>query len=260
MGAVQWLPVEDHPLADARRQALNVAQWLARLSNSYRAGEPGQPDLALRWRDDGSIATPEFDRDITVELHLRDLSMTFCEAGKPVPHEIDVEERSPAQVEAWILVELLHRGVDRKRFSLALPYEIPDLMSGDAFDYAPEACQAELAELNNWYRNAGAALARVARNAGGGAQVVCLPRNLHLAVFLPVNDSGVHPMIRVGFAPGDEEIEEPYFYVSAETSSAKEKCGAILKASQILAAETPGAAVDSFLDEAVASVRHQAMN
>ena len=58
-------------------------------------------------------------------MRLPTLEMQFHEHGKPVPHILDPEEHSPAEVEAWMLVELLHRGVDREKFSKTLPYSNP---------------------------------------------------------------------------------------------------------------------------------------
>lgn len=251
MSVVQWIPigsVAPDVMGDARRQALSVTQWLARVTNSYVAHEPGNGHLQLRWRNDsGSIVTPGFENACTVELHLRDLSMTFCEDGKAVPHKIDVEERSPAQVEAWFLVELLHRGIDRGRFSLALPYEIHGLITGDAEDYSPETYQAGLIELTRWFQNAGAALTRAATEAGASGEVVCLPNNLHLAAYVPVDKGGMNRTIRIGFAPGDEVITQPYFYVAAHDAPRTE----VLTASVIVTGEDPSAIVDTFLRNAL---------
>ena len=84
-----------------------------------------------------------------------------------MPHILDPEEHSPAEVEAWILVELLHRGLDREQFSKALPYTIKNLMSGDAEDYSPQACAEGLTQLATWFRAAASVVSNV------GASCVC---------------------------------------------------------------------------------------
>ena len=92
------------------------------------------------------------------------LQMWFLANGRRVPHSFDPEGRSPAEAEAWVLVELLHRGIEPTRFTKTLPYDLPDLMSGDAQQYSPQSYAAELFELAAWYHNAaanfGAAAAR----------------------------------------------------------------------------------------------------
>lgn len=89
-----------------------------------------------------------------MELILPELILTFTEHGVPVRHDFELEGHTQAHVEAWILVELLHRDVDRTRFSKALPYDVSALMTGDAIEFSPEAYTAELEALAGWYEHA----------------------------------------------------------------------------------------------------------
>ena len=145
------------------------------------------------------FVTKTFEHGLALELRLPGLEMQFQERGEPVPHVLDPEERSPAEVEAWILVELLHRGLDRDKFIKSLPYTIANLMSGDAEDYSPQACAAGLAQLTAWFRAASAVLSTHGR-------VVCLPQTLTLEV---ASGRGTPA---VGFSPGSAERDEPHFF------------------------------------------------
>ena len=78
------------------------------------------------------------------------LHMQFLEHGRPAPHVLDMDDRSPAHVEGWILVELLHRGVDRERFSKALPFEVQNAMWGDHEKFSTADYEAEIAALSQW--------------------------------------------------------------------------------------------------------------
>ena len=104
-------------LAQARTETINLVQWLARIANSYASDTvPGaRTDLEFR-ATDGAFVTKQFGDGIALELRLPSLELQFLAHGAPVPHVFDPEEHSPAEVEAWILVELLHRGVDREDF------------------------------------------------------------------------------------------------------------------------------------------------
>jgi len=121
---------EKESFLKARELTLNIVQWLARIANSYVADRSTKDRLTLDFRTDGSFVTKTFEHGLALELRLPSLEMQFQERGKLVPHILDPEERSPAEVEAWILVELLHRGLDRERFSKSLPYAVANLMSG----------------------------------------------------------------------------------------------------------------------------------
>jgi hypothetical protein len=213
----------------ARELTLNLIQWLARVANSYAANGPTESNLALDFAPDGSFVTKTFDRDIALELRLPTLELQFKERGKRVPHVLDPEERSPAEVEAWILVELLHRGVNRDKFSKSLPYAIANLMTGDAEDYSPRSCGSGLTELTTWLSAASLVLSKRGR-------IVCLPQTLTLAVPGP---SGA-PV--VGFSPGDAECNEPFFFV---VSSVKRT---VLTASELSAEKQPAVAAAEFIN------------
>lgn len=240
MSDVEWrgLSVPDSTaMSAARRQALNAAQWLARVTNSYAAANGQAP---LRWNSDGEIVTPEFHQSLSLELNLPELSISFRENGKPIPHRLQVDDRSPAQVEAWLLVEMLHHNMDREQFSLRLPYELPNLMTGDAQEYEAEPYRAELSALTNLYKAAGRALKRAAGAAGGTSpEIACLPHNLHLVV------DGHGSSGHFGFSPGDESTDSPYFYVAKEGSSAAQP-QAKLPLAQVVESEDPDAMIDAF--------------
>lgn len=193
-------------LAQARAEAINLAQWLARIANSYVAASNPEERIRLEFRPhDATIATGEFDKAIALEMRLPMLELQFLENGKPMPHVFDPEEHSPAEVEAWLLVELLHRGIDREKFSKELPYAIAGLMSGDAEDYSPQLCRPGLICLTALMRDAAAVLKTAAPSKGGDqASIACLPQNLNLVV--PSNSGSF------AFSPGDAERPEPYFY------------------------------------------------
>ena len=204
-------------LKSARKEALNIVQWLARVALSYvKDGDPARRlDLEFRAAD-AVLVTKSFADGVALEMRLADLRLQFLQHGKPVPHIFDPQERSPAEAEAWILVELLHRGIDRERFSKSLPYAVPGLLTGDAEDYAPQACRDGLMELADWFGKAAAVLKEAARACGTDkAAVICRPQTLDLALTpLP----GPKPP-SLGFSLGDAQRAEPYFYVADQPIS-----------------------------------------
>src|ERR1041385_8516516 len=71
--------------AKARNQTLNLAQWLARIANSYVADDRPEDPVLLSFSR-GIFATKTFDREFALELRLPSPEMQFQERGKPVPH------------------------------------------------------------------------------------------------------------------------------------------------------------------------------
>lgn len=219
-------------LTKARKQTLELAQWLARIANSYVAADRPEDRVLLSFSH-GVFVTKTFDRGFALELRLPGLELQFQERGKPVPHVLDPEEHSPAETEAWILVELLHRGIERDKFSKSLPYTIDNLMSGDAEDYSPQACMEGLELLNAWFCAAASVLSPDGR-------VACVPNTL--AFMATVSGHGG----TAGFSPGDAEHNEPYFFSGTGGSRRR------LTASQLANEKNPAASAAEFVGAAAA--------
>src|SRR5437588_3484340 len=216
----------------ARSEAINLVQWPARVASSYvTSGAPERrTDLEFRAAN-AAFVTRRFADGVALEMRLPDLHLQFLHNGKAMPHVFDPQERSPAEAEAWILVELLHRGIDREKFSKKLPYTIPGLLTGDAEDYAPQACRKGLIQLTDWFGKAGAVLEAGAR-ALDKAEVICLPQTLDLAL-APLSGASSIPL---GFSPGDTENPAPYFYTGGGVNPASPKPPrAIVSGSKLLA-------------------------
>jgi len=209
-------------LANARHQVHSAVQWLARMACSYRSPEPDDRNLALPW-DSGrnAIATQELSGQLGMELRLPELILQFTENGVPVRHEFDTEGHTPAHVEAWILVELLHRNIDRDKFSKLLPYDVTALMTGDAVEFAPETCREELDVLASWYGTAAAVIGEACSGMARDKPRIW-PHDLSLEVLVPFMD--VDPAgeraVRVGFFPGAGLSSEPGFYVARQKREA----------------------------------------
>jgi hypothetical protein len=227
--------------ARARELAINVTQWVARIANSYVPAATADDRVRLTFRaPDAAFVTQPFEDDKSLEMRLPRLELQFLEAGRPVPHILDTEDHSPAETEAWLLVELLHRGIDRDKFSKALPYAVAGLMTGDAEKYAPERCRQGLDELTAWFRNGAAVLKAATATASlNEAAIPCWPQTLILAVATSRGE--------LGFSPGEARDMEPYFY--ARPASGEDRF--VLTVSQLMKESDPMAAAVAFMKTAI---------
>ena len=272
--ALNWLPVGTIPprsLSEACRQAHNAAHWLARLAHSFIPAEPDRSHLDLTWdQRDGALVSRSFADGLAVGLDVADLILQFREHGERSPHRLELDGRSPAAVEAWFLVELLHRNCDRDKFSKALPYDSTDLMNGDVVEFAQARHAAELTELAHWQSNAAAVLQQASQGKG---PIRCSPRHFDIAVVLPVE--GTSGAVRAGFASGDERLPEPYFYVAASASledaapahtprigrlQTRDLVADALPASEIIAAGGGGEPALKFLNAGIVAARRRLAN
>lgn len=262
MSVLTWPQVGEvylRRLSKARRQAHNAAQWLARMAHSYMQSEPENRHVLLRWDEQRqALVTREFLPKFTLELRLPNLALQFKENGRPAPHVIEIDDRTPAEVEAWVLVELLHRGIDRDRFSKVLPYEIPNLMTGDAISYVTEGMEAELGQLADWFANAAVLLERIdeeyhapAPRAGSG--VWCWPELFHVVTMVTMHPGRGSPgrILRAGWSAGGGAHDEPYFYVTPHTPRAQASADDEMTATEIMSLDQPAEGVLDFLRRAI---------
>lgn len=171
----------------ARRQMRSALLWPARIAASYCAQSAQQPSPALYWdANRQAILTLVFNDTLQIELRLPALEMQFLDRGEPVPHMLDMDDHTPAHVEAWILVEALHRNLDRDRFSKDLPYDIEDLMMGDQEEFTPHELGAEMAALTSWLAAGACVLGEIAQTQG----VTVVAPSMSLTTGLPAGTSG----------------------------------------------------------------------
>jgi hypothetical protein len=228
--------VDPRQLCEAQHQVHSAAQWLVRMAHSYMEPKPEHRHTFLHWESPRqALVTQEFLPQLTLELRIPNLALQFRENDQAVPHVMQIDDRTPAEVEAWVLVELLHRGIDRDRFSKVLPYELLDLMTGDAVPYAAETLAIELGELGAWFANAASVLSRIEEEyhpsaQPGGSAVWCRPEFLDLAILLPMGAEGAS--LRIGFSAAADYCCEPHFYVVSNNA----KAGAVPLPEGVLAA------------------------
>lgn len=224
MTSIEWPQfneVENAKFSAARRQAHNAVHWLVRFANSYIEPEDGNGHTKLLWNArDNVIQTRPFLDDYSVELRIALLEMQFREGDKPVPHTLDFEERTPAHVEAWVLVELLHRGIDRRRYTKSLPYAAADLMTGDSEDFAAETYKHELGLIDQSFRTGTAVLQALRRSMDesvvADAQLSCWPEPFQIGFEIGLPPGSGSKRLRVGIAAGDGVRAEPYFFAGTE--------------------------------------------
>ncbi|MBS0238681.1 MAG: hypothetical protein JSS54_00440 [Proteobacteria bacterium] len=254
-------------LRDAFSQSHNAVQWLARLVRSFRSVNAGA-DIALRWNDErNAFVTDDFADGLKMEMKLPELTLQFLEHGQPAKHPLNMEGRSPAQVEAWILVELLHRGLDRGRFSKDLPYDIPHPMAGDSVEYSPDFREGELKNILDWFSATGALLKKITQKPDSkddsSPELMLWTRDFSLEVSIPLIDQAETAqndgLIRIGFYPLRVGVVDPHYRVARSESSKGPDVYEIIKVSGTTPAEIAGQAIAKRISEAVAKLQKLAV-
>jgi hypothetical protein len=234
------------------------------MMRSFQSVNTGD-DIALRWNNErNAFVTDDFSEGLKLELRFPELTLQFLEDGEPVKHELHMEGRSPAQVEAWVLVELLHRGINQGRFSKDLPYEIPDAMAGDNVEYSPEFREGEMKKILEWFTAAADLLKKLDRQAntkGDDSTTLTLrTRDFCLEASVPLIGQPVGAQndrhIRVGFFPLRFGAVDPHYRVSrSEPSTAAPDIFEIIKSPDTTSSAIAGPEISKKIADAVAKLQ-----
>lgn len=205
----------------ARFEAQNAVFWLARGAHSYLDALPQNKHLDLEWQSDrASLYTKVFDGDLQIGLSIPELEIFFCENGEKVRHSFWFDDRTPAYVEAWYLVELLHRDRDRSKFTIELPFESKDFFLGDTDEHDAPAVAVELKAMHDFFIIAADILSQVQQKLADSGDVAakigsisCKPENFTLSFEIATKPDD-HANILVGMSLGDDLRPAPFFFVS----------------------------------------------
>ncbi len=225
MDSVQWRPlrgVDARRLKDARLQAHDAVQWLARAARAYIPPQRDDGHTSLQWKDglDGFITQP-FADGARLSLQINTLTLALHDGAEATRiRSLSLAGRSDTQARGWLGKQLTLRSLDAQALDAPSPYQIPESAVARGASYEFTGSADALMELAAWYANAAFLLGRVQVQMIGrklAAQPVrCWPHHFDLATLtmLPMRNPDTAGYIGVGFSPGDEYYDEPYFYVS----------------------------------------------
>jgi hypothetical protein len=268
MTAASWRcvrGVDPAALRAARIQAHLATQWLARVARAYVAPRPEDHHTNLGWDDAlGGLVTHPLPDGALFGLCIAELTLVLLDSsGRKDTFALD--GRRDADACEWLRRHARARGFEAQALDAALPYELPTFAGADV--YTAAALAAPLAELAIWFSNANGTLAAtrpwLATRKIDAPPVCCWPHHFDLDTLVtlaPGRTTGI------GFEPGDEHYDEPYFYVSLHPAPdvaalpplpaighwhATNFTAAIAPAHRILAVKDQGAEVAAFLQVAV---------
>jgi hypothetical protein len=147
-----------------------------------------------------------------IGLRIADLTLVVRGTGDDA---LPLDGRADAEVRAWLGGRLSAHGLDPKRLDAPSPYAMPPHPIALGARYSLEELGAAFAALALWYKNAHAALAAAQKKLAAQRlrppEVRCWPHHFDLDCLIDLRRE--HSM-GVGFSPGDEYCDEPYFYIS----------------------------------------------
>jgi len=268
MDKALWKPlrtVERLRLTQARLAAHYAVQWLARAARAYIEPKADDGHTNLGWdRALGGLTTHPLADGSRLALRIADLTLLLL---GPDASELSLNNRSDADIRAWLGPRLSAKGLDSFALDKPLPYDMPASLIATGGRYLLDDLEPALGGLAGWYDNASWALEDIRQDlvAHGlrAPPVRCWPHHFDLDTLVYFDPQNTRSM-GVGFSPGDGYYDEPYFYVSIHPAPtvttlpalpvghwhSHHFTAAIATAGRILEKSDQGAAVRSFLRSA----------
>jgi hypothetical protein len=211
-------------LHEARLQAHYAVQWLARAARAYVTPRPDDHHTNLGWDDAiAGLTTQALPQGTVLGLKLSDLTLMLWagrgQAGSPA---ISLPGRRDAEIRQWLGSQLGARSLDPDALDTPSPYQLPEHPIGRGAPYGAAGLAPALTELAAWYANADRALGgtrqRLVARGIDAPPVRCWPHHFDLDSLVSLGAGAGARTVGLGFAPGDEYYDQPYFYVSSYPS------------------------------------------
>jgi hypothetical protein len=219
----------------------------------------------------GGLATHALPQGSVLALDIVALTLRLSDGpAASAQQAMSLDGRCDADIRAWLGAQMTALGFDATALDAPSPYAMPEHPIGQGATYGGAALAGQLATLVAWYANADAALEQARQRLAGrgidAPRVRCWPHHFDLDSLLTLGAGDATRTVGLGFCPGDDYYDEPYFYISAypppdaAALPALPSVGhwhthhftaAVADASRILAASDPQAATEGFLRAAV---------
>jgi len=213
-----WRPInglDRGKLTEARLQAHFAAQWLARTARAYVPPQPNDGHTNLGWDDaQGVFATHPLPDGARLTLRVSDLTLVIVNATGKTPF-FTLDGHTDADVRSWLGGELGGKGLDARKLDEPSPYEMPAHAIAKGAKYSIGDLVPALGSLSVWYANANGVLNNVRQHLATrglhAPAVRCWPHHFDLDSLVTLAPDRT---VGLGFSPGDEYYDEPYFYVT----------------------------------------------
>jgi hypothetical protein len=267
----QWrklMGVDRNVLAEARLQAHYATQWLVRAARAYVPARPDDQHTNLGWDDAiGGLTTHALPQGTVLGLTIADLTLVLSDGPRQVgAPTIGLEGRSDAEIRQWLGRHLSQKGLDAGALDAPSPYQMPPHPIGQGAPYGADAFAPARADLVAWFANANRLLGEARQLIVGrgidAPPVRCWPHHFDLDSLMTLRSGAGTHTVGLGFCPGDDYYDQPYFYVSRHPAPAiaglpalppvghwhtHNFTAAVAVADRIVAAGDPQAATETFV-------------
>ncbi|HEY5219426.1 MAG TPA: hypothetical protein VIJ16_06445 [Gemmatimonadaceae bacterium] len=213
--AAAWITVPrvtPSAITDARLQLHHAAQIANAPAMSYLPPASDDSHTNFGWNAalgafvSRLVALPE---PLSIAWRVRDLTLLALDVGGCAVATFPLVEKTFAEGHAWARAQCEAAGGDGARYRTTKHYEIPSHVVDAGAEFGADV--SALTSLSTHWANAVRMLDAVAGEEPGASDVRLWPHHFDVGLLLTID---AKHSIGVGFTPGDDWYDEPYWYVS----------------------------------------------
>ncbi|MGI9387312.1 MAG: hypothetical protein ACR2OX_07760 [Methyloligellaceae bacterium] len=208
-------------LSRARAIAHKAAQLLTKAARANLTAAPDDSHSNLGWDSDGkqflSQPLPREDNQYFIGLSLAPLGLRLLNDGE-LAVELTLNNVSYSEASAWLDTRLERVGLNASA-AVDLPYDLPPGVEEIAHFIGGDQSET-LQALAAWFDFAQSLLSEFAEDKAnltpGPSPVRCWPHHFDIATYVSLEEGEFETArgIGVGMSPGDENYDQPYFYIN----------------------------------------------
>ena len=207
-------------LSSARAVAHAAAQLLTKAARANLTASPDDSHSNLGWDGEAqgfvSQPLPGANGEVYVGLSLVPFELSLIDSATGAS-AYPLTGHTLAEAAAW-LDDALNSVALKPAADVTLPYDLPGDVA--AISKIPDTLPDGLRSIAAWFELADSAFKRLAADHAelkpGPSPVRCWPHHFDIATYVSLEDgdSETAKGIGVGRSPGDENYDQPYFYVN----------------------------------------------
>ncbi len=216
-----WQALQDIDLKNlkqARLQLHQASQILAATGISFVEKKEDDSHTNMEWIEElNAFESSAFGSHLQLRLaiNFKKFKLILLDEDHDFS-EFELHDKTEAQMVSWYNNALKSSNFDPSSFTMKRHYEIPEIPQAkgakfNLFDPAP------FLELSNHFANANLLLKSIASQNSAASEVRCWPHHFDIGILITVEENENPDKMKsvgVGFSPGDDNYDEPYYYVS----------------------------------------------
>ena len=202
-------------LTKARKQLHQAVQLPAITGRAYHPSVSDDHFASLLWNEElNSLTSQVWGKGFKTAINFKDFSLDLISGSVAVEDSLSLDGKTYNEAFEKLKEIVRNAGEDPNLLKTDLPYEIP-VYSTAKSERFKLFNSTYFEELSKYFSIANTILKNVVGQNTEASEISCWPHHFDIATLLVLDGSSEnYKSVGVGLSPGDDNYNQPYFYVT----------------------------------------------